>query len=340
MILAACGENEILPMNPEYPADIFTACLTSPIKMALKWFISTQLLHDKFNVNMVMEELNANNKQKGDGNKKNKKGHDGNGTGNESKKGGKESSEDKDKKYRHRFTKSASEMDMDGSTYLKKKKPANYNNYMALLDMIFDECIGGGPEDKKNILGELHWIFLTVTDTIAWNVLPNKLFQNLFRLDYTIQSLFRNYLLAERIMKSMNRNPISYPKLPPTHQHPMWAAWDAAVDAALLQLKDYVNKKNQWKYQQYQQLMQLKIQQQQQQQKHKQVSNHAKNRIVINDEHVLSGNDSDGKDEKENENENNNGNEMEMSMYHILRSFHRKQNLCQIIIIYWTKNQN
>eukprot|EP01084_Bolivina_argentea_P292195 502276_1 len=49
MILAACDENEILPMNPSYPADIFTSCLTSPIKMALKWFISTQLLHDKNN---------------------------------------------------------------------------------------------------------------------------------------------------------------------------------------------------------------------------------------------------------------------------------------------------
>ena len=37
-VLAACGPNEILPMNPDYPADLFTVCLTTPIRMALRWF--------------------------------------------------------------------------------------------------------------------------------------------------------------------------------------------------------------------------------------------------------------------------------------------------------------
>ena len=37
--LAACAANQILPMNPELPADLFTSCLTTPIKMALKWFV-------------------------------------------------------------------------------------------------------------------------------------------------------------------------------------------------------------------------------------------------------------------------------------------------------------
>ena len=44
LLLAACGPNELLPMNPDYPADLFTTCLTSPIKMALRWFISTHSL--------------------------------------------------------------------------------------------------------------------------------------------------------------------------------------------------------------------------------------------------------------------------------------------------------
>ena len=35
--LAACGSSELLPMNPELPADLFTACLTTPIKVALRW---------------------------------------------------------------------------------------------------------------------------------------------------------------------------------------------------------------------------------------------------------------------------------------------------------------
>lgn len=37
--LAACAANQVLPMNPELPADIFTSCLTTPIKMAIKWFV-------------------------------------------------------------------------------------------------------------------------------------------------------------------------------------------------------------------------------------------------------------------------------------------------------------
>ena len=37
--LAACSKNEILPMKPELPADLFTSCLTSPIKASLRWFV-------------------------------------------------------------------------------------------------------------------------------------------------------------------------------------------------------------------------------------------------------------------------------------------------------------
>lgn len=40
--LAACSAHQILPMNPQLPADLFTACLTTPIKIALKWFTLQQ----------------------------------------------------------------------------------------------------------------------------------------------------------------------------------------------------------------------------------------------------------------------------------------------------------
>lgn len=39
IVLAACKANEILPMNPQYPADVFTACLTTPIVIAIRWFV-------------------------------------------------------------------------------------------------------------------------------------------------------------------------------------------------------------------------------------------------------------------------------------------------------------
>lgn len=37
--LAACGRNEMLPTNPDLPADLFTCCLTTPIDIALRWFV-------------------------------------------------------------------------------------------------------------------------------------------------------------------------------------------------------------------------------------------------------------------------------------------------------------
>jgi len=42
--LAACAANEILPMNAQLPADLFTSCLTTPINIALKWYAMQEKL--------------------------------------------------------------------------------------------------------------------------------------------------------------------------------------------------------------------------------------------------------------------------------------------------------
>nr|XP_005907705.1 PREDICTED: regulatory-associated protein of mTOR isoform X2 [Bos mutus] len=151
--LAACEANELLPMIPDLPADLFTSCLTTPIKIALRWFCMQKC------VSLV-----------------------------------------------------------PGVT----------------LDLI--EKIPGRLNDRRTPLGELNWIFTAITDTIAWNVLPRDLFQKLFRQDLLVASLFRNFLLAERIMRSYNCTPVSSPRLPPTYMHAMWQAWDLAVDICLSQL--------------------------------------------------------------------------------------------------------
>ncbi|XP_058446060.1 regulatory-associated protein of mTOR [Malaya genurostris] len=163
--LAACAANQILPMNPQLPADLFTSCLTTPIRIALKWFIlqSTSKL-----VPHVTEDL--------------------------------------------------------------------------------IERIPGQLNDRRTMLGELNWIFTAITDTIAWNTLPRDLFQKLFRQDLLVASLFRNFLLAERILRSYDCTPISSPPLPQSYRHPMWSAWDLALDLALSQLPDILDKKKHFKH--------------------------------------------------------------------------------------------
>lgn len=155
ILLAACEAHETLPQSEEFPADVFTSCLTTPITMALRWFCKRSLLHESLDYSLI-------------------------------------------------------------------------------------DKIPGRQTDRRTLLGELNWIFTAVTDTIAWNVLPHDLFQRLFRQDLLVASLFRNFLLAERIMRSANCSPISHPMLPPTHQHHMWDAWDMAAEICLSQLPSLV----------------------------------------------------------------------------------------------------
>ena len=39
IVMAPCGEKESLPTNADLPADLFTSCLTTPMRMALRWFV-------------------------------------------------------------------------------------------------------------------------------------------------------------------------------------------------------------------------------------------------------------------------------------------------------------
>jgi WD40 repeat protein len=153
IVLCPTSEGEWLPMHPDYPADIFASCLTTPIKMALRWFV--------------------------------------------------------------------------------RRNPLS----MGELHPEAVDTIPGKENDRKTPLGELNWIFTAVTDSIAWNVLPKPLFQRLFRQDLLVASMFRNFLLADRILRSLDCSPQSHPALPPgINRHPLWSAFDLAMETCLFGL--------------------------------------------------------------------------------------------------------
>lgn len=161
--LAACKANQILPMTPDLPADVFTCCLTSPIEIALRYFV-------------LQDPLKRNVETRSD--------------------------------PRAKIT----------------------------VDMVMR--IPGDLKDRRTPLGELSWIFTAVTDTIAWLSFPREIFNRLFRQDLLVAALFRNFLLAQRIMTTYHCTPMSIPELPTTHNHPLWHSWDLAVDACIAQLPE------------------------------------------------------------------------------------------------------
>lgn len=97
--------------------------------------------------------------------------------------------------------------------------------------------VPGKLTDRRTPLGELNWIFTAITDTIAWTSLSRPIFKRLFRQDLMVAALFRNFLLAKRIMPHFNCNPVSDPPLPESVRfHPMWDSWDLAIDQVFAQL--------------------------------------------------------------------------------------------------------
>jgi regulator-associated protein of mTOR len=164
--LAACRSNELLPMDPDLPADLFTCCLTCPIDISIRWFIM--------------------------------------------------------------------------------QSPIKKSYYGPLLEMAKNSpngniAIPGKLTDRRTPLGELNWIFTAITDTIAWTSLPRPLFKRLFRQDLMVAALFRNFLLAKRIMPTYGCHPISDPPLPDIQFHSMWESWDLAIDQVLTQILKNMN---------------------------------------------------------------------------------------------------
>ena len=165
--VAACAKDEFLPTNPSLPADLFTSCLTTPIEMAVRFFI------------------------------------------------------------------------------LQNPLPSR----ITLSDAA---SIPGRVSERRTPIGELNWIFTAITDTIAWNCLSKPLFKKLFRQDLMVAALFRNFLLAQRVMRVYHCRPQCYPEIPQTYNHPLWDSWDLSVEMILAQLPDLLAAERGEKHYEYQ----------------------------------------------------------------------------------------
>lgn len=147
IVLAACSAKEVLPVNPHYPADLFTCCLTTPIVTAVRWFI-----------------------------------------------------------LQNPYT-------------------------MAGVNPDVCELIPGKENDRNTILGQICWIYLAVTETIAWSSLSPEDFQRYLRQELLTSALMRNFILARRVLESANCTPQSLPPLPETSSHPLWLTWDLFLES-------------------------------------------------------------------------------------------------------------
>ncbi|KAG8759372.1 hypothetical protein FRC14_006036 [Serendipita sp. 396] len=110
------------------------------------------------------------------------------------------------------------------------------------MDMLHE--VPGDLKDRRTPLGELNWIFTAVTDTIAWTSFSRPIFKRLFRQDLLVAALFRNFLLAERVMRNYHCTPHTIPGLPSTATHPLWAAWDRSLEDIIKQLPDLIKSAN------------------------------------------------------------------------------------------------
>lgn len=96
--------------------------------------------------------------------------------------------------------------------------------------------VTGSAKNRNTPLGELTSIYTAVTDAIAWSSFEPPIFRRIFREDPALAELFRNFLLAQRILYTFGLRVSSRPSLIPTHGHHLWDVWDTALELFLVRL--------------------------------------------------------------------------------------------------------
>ena len=207
IFLCACSSTESLPSLPTLPADLFTACLTTPIKTALRFQASrSSLTHLPLSAIDSLPGLKKPNNR--------------------------------------RLPYGELNWSAAPAPALTPTPPLFYPTPPPSVPPPPPSMppLHPRPLHPPMFPFACRRVFTAITDAIAWTTLPLPLFHALFRQDLLVASLFRNYFLAERIFHSFGLHTQTSPPIPATHPHPMWASWDLAVDVCLSQLERYEGK--------------------------------------------------------------------------------------------------
>ncbi|KAF4717117.1 hypothetical protein FOZ63_013416 [Perkinsus olseni] len=80
-----------------------------------------------------------------------------------------------------------------------------------------------GPNETRSsaVFRQLNSVFTSIMNSIAWSTLSAESYETLFRKDVVLASLFRNYLLAQRLLCKSSLS---------TQQGSQYARWDAQYD--------------------------------------------------------------------------------------------------------------
>ena len=143
--LLPCGSMSDLPSNPNFPADILTSALTTPIQLVIKWHCyQSNRTDDKFITMSILR--------------------------------------------------------------------------------------------NSQLRDNLYSMYSVIVDCIAYEVMPPNVYFGLFKDDPTLAALFRNFLLAKRVLQCFNVQPVSYPSLPETNSHRLWDTLDLYIDTAIAKI--------------------------------------------------------------------------------------------------------
>ena len=94
---------------------------------------------------------------------------------------------------------------------------------------------------KTSPMAQIKSALQVVTECIAWHVLPRETFTQLFRVDNTVASLFRGFILASRIIAALGATPMSYPPFSLrgdalVSNHPLWRVLDVMLDTTVAEM--------------------------------------------------------------------------------------------------------